>query len=154
LRKSNALFTLKYAGEEHLAIVKDFQWHPYKPEVRHIDFLGVEKGQKTNISVSIVLQGTPAPATITLLETQELEILADPAKLPSEITVDVEGLEAGSQIVAKDIKLPADTELVTDENTVVVTIQAEKKLETAVQTEEGEEETEEEDSKDAKEKEE
>ena len=51
-----------------------------------------------------------------------LSVEADALSIPESFTVSVEGLEAGSQILAKDVTLPSGVTLIADEELLVVNI--------------------------------
>ena len=52
----------------------------------------------------------------------EIDVEADAMSIPDALTISVEGLEAGSQILAKDVELPEGTTLVADEELLVVNV--------------------------------
>ena len=128
----------KEAGTSHLItstgevsgemlIVQDMQVHVVSGELLHIDFKVVEKGQKTEITVPIVLIGK-APAKenkIGLLNFSNEEVVIEtiPSNIPESIEVDITGLaNLGDSIKISDIKLPEGVELVDDEDFTIVSI--------------------------------
>lgn len=122
LKHANALFSIELDGKPTLAIAKDVQREPVKNVIEHVDLLIVKKGEKVAVEVPVVVVGESAPGTIHLVDTQSLQLEAEATHLPAAVEVDIEGAEGGSIITAGDIKLPQGTTLVTDAETIVVTV--------------------------------
>ncbi|WP_370894330.1 50S ribosomal protein L25/general stress protein Ctc [Janibacter sp. GXQ6167] len=139
LKHSNALLTIVIDGDEQLALAKDVQRDPIKPVIEHVDLVVVRKGEKVTVDVAITVEGDAGPETVVTVESQTLEVEAEATNLPESITVSVEGLEAGSQILAGDVTLPQGSTLVTDAETLVVNVSqqvSEEELEAALETDE------------------
>jgi len=122
LKHANALFEIELDGKTTLAIAKDVQREPVKQVIEHVDLLIVKKGEKVAVEVPVVVVGESAPGTIHLVDTQALHLEAEATHLPAAVEVDIEGAEGGTIITAGDIKLPQGTSLVTDAETIVVTV--------------------------------
>ncbi len=108
-------------------LIHDLDMDPVKHIPRHVDFYAIEKGAKVEVAVQIEFVGESAAvrAGANLVKVlHELEVKADAAHLPHEITVDISALEnVGDQIHVRDIKLPQGVELVTDAEEVVAIAQ-------------------------------
>jgi large subunit ribosomal protein L25 len=111
LKHANALFEIELDQRE-----------PVKQVIEHVDLLIVKKGEKVAVEVPVVVVGESAPGTIHLVDTQSLQLEAEATHLPAAVEVDITGAEGGSIITAGDIKLPQGTTLVTDAETIVVTV--------------------------------
>ena len=122
LKNANALLTLVIDGEEQLALAKDVQRDPIKPIIEHVDLVVIRKGEKVSVEVGIHVEGEAAPETVVTVDSNTLEVLADATSIPESLVVSVEGLEAGSQVKAADVTLPAGVELVSDPETLVVNV--------------------------------
>lgn len=118
----NALLTMEFEGVEKLALVKDVQRDPIRPEIKHIDLVRVKRGEKVVVDVTVVTVDEAAPETLVNIEAQTLSIEVEATNIPELIEISVEGLEAGTQILASDVKLPAGATLNTDPETLVVNI--------------------------------
>ncbi len=109
-------------------LIHDLDMDPVKHIPRHVDFYAIEKGAKVEVAVQIEFVGESAAvkAGANLVKVlHELEVKADAAHLPHEITIDISVLEnVGDQIHVRDIKLPTGVELVTDAEEVVAIAQA------------------------------
>ena len=122
LKHSNALFSIELEGKAQLAIAKDVQRDPVRNVIEHVDLLIVTKGEKVSVEVPVHVVGESAPGTIHLVDLQTLAIEAEATHLPESIEVSIEGLEAGSQILAGDVKLPQGTTLTADAELLVVSV--------------------------------
>ena len=122
LKHSNALFTITVDGDDMLAIVRDVQRDPVRQVIEHVDLLLVNRGEKVTVEVNVVVVGEPAPSTMHVLERQTLSIAADATNLPESVEIDVTGLVAGAVVHAKDVALPAGSELLTDPDADIVLV--------------------------------
>lgn len=123
LRRANAILDLQLdGGASQLALVKDVQKDPLRQIIEHIDLIVLRKGERVHVDVSVHVTGESAPETIVDLDAKWISIEALATKIPQNVVVDVEGLEAGTQIFAKDIVLPEGSVLVTDPDVLVVAI--------------------------------
>ncbi|KFD43205.1 50S ribosomal protein L25/general stress protein Ctc [Cellulosimicrobium composti] len=122
LKHSNALFSIELEGKAQLAITKDVQRDPVRNVIEHVDLLIVKKGEKVAVDVPVVVTGESAPGTIHLVDLQTLAIEAEATHLPESIEVSIEGLEAGSQVLAGDVTLPQGATLTADPELIVVSV--------------------------------
>ena len=124
LKQSNALLTIVIDGKEQLALAKDVQRDPIKPVIEHIDLVIVNKGEKVTVDVNVHLEGEAAPETLVNTDHSSLQLEVLATDIPESITVSVEGLKAGTQILAGQVELPEGATLVTDAEALVVNITA------------------------------
>ncbi|MFW0108295.1 50S ribosomal protein L25/general stress protein Ctc [Rothia sp. P6271] len=127
-RQANAILALDIEGEEVLAMIKDIQRHPIRPELQHMDLLIVKRGERVEIEVPVQVEGEVAQGAVANLEETVLLVEADALKSPDAIIVDIEGREAGNHVLAGDIKLPADVTLVADAELLVVNVSEPEEL--------------------------
>lgn len=123
----SSVVTLKTSEGDHDALIQAIDLDPVTDKVRHVDFYVVEKGKKVKVHVPLEFEGaSPAVKELGALLVKvlhEVEIEAKPADLPHEIVVSIDSLvNLESQILAKDIKLPAGVELITGEDEVVALV--------------------------------
>lgn len=140
LKQANVLLTLSIEGEDdQLALPKAIQRNPLRGTVEHVDLVVVRRGEKVVVDVPVVTTGEVASGAVLTVEQPTLSVRAEATHLPSEITVDVEGLEAGSTVAAGEIPMPTGTELVTDPEAAVVVVAApQAEVESAGEGAEGE----------------
>jgi len=126
LRTPNVLISLDIDGKANeLAIPKSVQRDPLKGFLEHVDLLLVKRGEKVTVEVPVQAEGELA-AGGNLLEhvLAALPVEAEATHIPEALTVSVEGLEAGSSVLAKDVKLPAGVTLAVEEDAVVLQVLA------------------------------
>ena len=124
LKTSNALLTIVLDGKDQLALAKDVQRDPIKPVIEHIDLVVVRKGEKVVVDVPVHVEGDAAPETVVTPGSNSLELEVEATHIPESVTVSVEGLKAGTQILAGQVELPAGAVLVTDPEALVVNVTA------------------------------
>jgi large subunit ribosomal protein L25 len=114
-----SILEMELAGQVHKVLLRDVQYHPFKPLVLHIDFQRVD--EKTRLRKKVPLhfinaETSPAVKTdkcvVNHVATEvEIECLA--IQLPEHITVDLGEVVKGQSVHANDVKLPAGVKLVT-----------------------------------------
>ncbi len=124
LKHANALLTIVIEGKEQLALAKDVQRDPIKPVIDHIDLVIVKKGEKVTVDVPVHLEGEAGPETVVTTDHTTLSLEVEATAIPESVTVSVEGLQAGTQILAGQVQLPAGASLVTDAEALVVNVTA------------------------------
>ncbi len=116
----NQVFTIDVAGTgATLALPKAIQRDPVKDTYEHIDLIIVKRGEKIQVDVPITLVGEAARNTLIMNESTTLAVVAEAMHLPSGFDVSIEGLEAGAQVTAGDVKLPVGTELAVEPDFVI-----------------------------------
>jgi large subunit ribosomal protein L25 len=121
---SNAVLSLELGSGSELALTKTVTTHPIKNYIEHVDLLLVQRGEKVTIDVPVTLVGEAAAATLVTQELSTIQVEADALNLPEHIEVSLTGKQAGTQIHASDIELPAGTSLVTDADALVAAVNA------------------------------
>ncbi|MET1051396.1 MAG: 50S ribosomal protein L25/general stress protein Ctc [Mycetocola sp.] len=122
IRKSNAVLELDIDGEQSLALVKDVQKDPVLRIIEHLDLIVVIKGEKVTVDIPVHLEGESAPGTVHYVDATTLSVEAEATHIPENVVVSIEGLEAGAQILAKDVKLPSGSSLLSDPELLVVAV--------------------------------
>ncbi|HEU5241404.1 MAG TPA: 50S ribosomal protein L25/general stress protein Ctc [Ornithinibacter sp.] len=124
LKTSNALLTIVLDGKEQLALAKDVQRDPIKPVIEHVDLVIVKKGEKVVVDVPVHLEGDAAAETVVTTDHTSLQLEVEATNIPESLTVSVEGLTAGTQVLAGEVGLPSGATLVTDPEALVVNVTA------------------------------
>ena len=143
---TNAVLSLDISGKEQLALTKAIVMHPIKRTITHADLIIVRRGEKVTVAVNVVVEGEAASGTLVTQDASTIEIEAEALSIPESLTVSVEGVEEGTQILASEIELPNGVTLVSDPETLVVNVVAAptaEDLDTEGSGEEGEAEGEE-----------
>jgi len=130
LRKANQVLDLDISGKSQLALVKDVQKDPVRQIIEHLDLIVVRKGEKVTVDVPVHVEGEAAAGTTAAQDANTISLEAEATHIPERIIVSIDGLEAGTQILAKDLSLPEGSILISDPDTLVinVTAQAEQDL--------------------------
>lgn len=123
LREANALLQIEIPGQKpQLALPKQVQRDPIKGFIEHVDLLIVKRGEKVTVDVALVTVGEAARETVVVIENPTVSVLAEATDIPTEIEVSIEGLEAGTQILLGDLKLPQGAEIAGDPEALAVNI--------------------------------
>ncbi|VEG29700.1 50S ribosomal protein L25/general stress protein Ctc [Actinomyces howellii] len=132
----NALVELDIDGEVLLAIAKDVQRHPIRPGIQHVDFLLVNRNERVEVEVPVVVVGDAEPGTLHMIELAHVIVSAPAVSIPESIEVDVTGVAGGAAIRMADIPLPAGVTAVTDAEADVVNVAEGKAVASEVAAEE------------------
>ena len=124
LRTANALLSIDVDGNSQLALPKQVQRDPLKHTIEHVDLVLVRRGELVTVDVAIHVEGEAAPETMVVVDHNSVPIEADATAIPTQIVVSIEGLAAGTQILASDLKLPEGSTLGMDPDALIVNITA------------------------------
>lgn len=122
LRVANALLSIDIEGKSQLALPKQVQRDPIKGLIEHVDLLLVRRGEKVTVDIPLHVEGEAGPDTLVVVENSTISIEAEATHLPQQIVVSIEGLEAGSQILASDLELPSGSALAVEPDQLIVNI--------------------------------
>jgi large subunit ribosomal protein L25 len=112
------VLTIDVDGNKETVVLRDTQWHAFKPQVLHIDFQRVAADQKLHLKVPLHFVGDDVSPAVKLggciisHVVNEIDVQCLPKDLPEFVEVDLSALEAGQSVHASQIKLPAGVELV------------------------------------------
>jgi len=138
---ANALLELSIEGSSQLALTKAVQIDPIRRVIEHIDFVAVRRGEKVTVDVPVHLSGDAAPETLVVTENNTVQIEAEATNIPEHIEISIEGLPAGTQILAGQLDLPEGSTLLVDPETLIVNVteqQSEEALEAELEEAEAE----------------
>lgn len=116
-------------------IIKEFQKHPTKEEVLHIDFIEIHAGEKLSTHIPIHVKGKSvgvAKGGILEHALRELYIECLPQDIPSDIIVDITDLDIGNSVHVRDLQLGENVKVLTPVDTTVVSVAVLKKVEEEV----------------------
>jgi large subunit ribosomal protein L25 len=117
--------------------VKDVQKNPVLQIIEHIDLIIVRQGEKVHVEVPVHTTGEPAAGTVADVDAKTLNLEVEATHIPENVVVDIEGLEEGTQILAKDIALPRGASLISEADLLVINVHGERT--TSIGEEEAEE---------------
>jgi large subunit ribosomal protein L25 len=124
LKHSNALISLELSSGTQLALPKDVQRDPVRNVIEHVDLVIVRRGEKVTVDVPLHVTGSPAGDALAMSELNTLSLQVEATAIPEAVEVSVEGAEAGTQIHAGQIQLPAGATLAGDAEAVAVIVSA------------------------------
>lgn len=90
----------------HHAVLKDYQQHPVRGTITHVDFHEVRLDQPIQATVVVQLVGEAPGAKVggvVQQVTRELRVEALPSAIPEHIEVDLGGLELGESLRLQDV---------------------------------------------------
>jgi len=117
---ANALLTIVVEGKSQLALPKQVQRDPIKGFLEHLDLIVVKRGEKVTVEVPVHVVGDPAPETMVITEHGTVAVEAEATHIPEFIEVDLEGAGVGTQVLARDLKVPSGSKVHLDEETLIV----------------------------------
>jgi large subunit ribosomal protein L25 len=115
----SSLLDMELAGKTEQVLLRDYQMHPFRPIVMHIDFQRVDATTKISKKVPIHYvneENSVAVKTdgcVVNHVVNELNIQCLASQLPEFISVDLGELTKGQSLHVSDIKLPAGIKVVT-----------------------------------------
>ncbi len=133
VRKQNTVLSVTIEGEAGAqsrsvhALVKEYQLHPIRREITHVDLLAIDPNKEVNADVPLEFIGKPAGAINggqIRIVMRKLEVRAKPSDIPVTLTVDVSPLEIGDVIHVSGVTLPTGVAVVTGRDLAVVTCAA------------------------------
>jgi len=125
-----SILDMEIEGKSQQVLLRDFQMHPFKQNILHVDFQRVAADKKIHMKVPLHFineENSPGVKTSGGLVSHvlnEIEISCLPKDLPEFIEVDLKDLAAGHSFHVADLKLPAGVQAITHrgENPTVATI--------------------------------
>ena len=148
VKKNNTLLELTLekdgAAQKTIpAMVWDFQVHPTKQNVTHVDFKAIDTTKPMNAKVPVELVGRAKGSVdggIVSWERREATIKAKPTDIPSTLQLDISSMEIGGALHLSDIVLPDNVTFISSTKLTVCTCiapRAEKVAVVATEAEDG-----------------
>lgn len=113
-----SILTLDLDGKKEQVLLRDYQLHPVRNTIQHIDFQRVSASEKIHVKVPLhfinedVAPGVKLGGGIISHILTEADVSCLPKDLPEFIEVDLATLEAGHSVHLSEIKLPKGVEFV------------------------------------------
>ena len=95
-------------------LIKEVQWDTFAHEPLHVDLARVDLDERVQVTVPLVLRGTPEGVKdggVVQQTATEVEIEVAAGRMPDEIRVSVISLAVGETIRMSDLELPEGAEL-------------------------------------------
>lgn len=113
-----SLITLVIGKKKQTVLLKDYQLHPFKAQIYHIDFKRVNENEDLIVSVPLefinaeTCDGVKIDGGMVNYVMNSLEVQCLPKYLPSKLVVDLQSLRSSHSIVASNIILPKNVKAV------------------------------------------
>jgi len=128
----SSILEMELAGKSEQVLLRDYQMHPFRPIVLHIDFQRVDATTKVVKKVPLHFvneENSPAVKTDSCVVNHvvtELRISCLASQLPEFLTVDLGHLSKGQTLHVNDIKLADGIKVMTQgkPNPVIVSVSA------------------------------
>lgn len=126
-----SILTMEMDGGKQTVLLRDFQMHPFRQLVLHVDFQRVAADQKIHMKVPLhfinadVAPGVKLSHGLVSHVMNEVDVVCLPTNLPEFIEVDLKDLTAGHSIHLSELKAPEGVEFAAvtkGEDATVVTI--------------------------------
>lgn len=112
-----SILTLTRGDVSQPVVVKDFQRHPSRRQVLHLDFLRIREDEKISLNVPLRYMGADVAVGVreqggeVSVQLTEVEVSCLPKDLPEYIEVDISELELNQRLHLTDIEIPEGVEL-------------------------------------------
>jgi len=132
-----SILEMNLNGEKFQALLRDYQMHPWKKQVVHVDFQRVDKNRKIHMRVPLHFQnadiapGVKTGGGVVQHTLNAIDIQCLPDDLPAFIEVDLKDLELNESLHVMELTLPKGVEPVAKlkkENPSVVSIHVPKEI--------------------------
>jgi len=128
----SSILEMELAGKTEQVLLRDYQFHPFRPIVLHIDFQRVDATTKVTKKVPLhFIKEDESPAVkidkcVVNHVVTELRIQCLASQLPEFLTVDLGTLARGQSLHVNDITLPSGIKVMTQgkPNPVLVSVSA------------------------------
>jgi large subunit ribosomal protein L25 len=125
LKTPNALLRIEgLPGRAGLALPKAVQRDPIKGAIEHVDLIEVRRGEKVTVEIPVRVTGDVFPGGLLDQQMVQIAVEAEATHLPDGVDVDVDGMEIGTSVHAKDLALPEGSALQVDPEALVLHVLA------------------------------
>ena len=130
-----SILDMTVEGANYPVLLRDFQMHPFKSQVLHVDFQRVDKNKKIHMKVPLhfmnaeICVGVKEGGGVVQHIMNDIEIQCLPDDLPEYIEIDLAALALGHSLHIAELKMPTGVEpiaRVKHDNPAVVTVQIPK----------------------------
>jgi len=139
----NSIFKVSFDSGQKNVMIKEFQSDPVTDELLHVDLIQIAMDKMIRVTVPILLTGeavgVKSEGGFVEFATREIEVECLPGNIPEQISVDISPLHLHQSIKVEDLTPPENVEIISDENTMIVLIEAPTKEEIVEEVEAEEE---------------
>ena len=128
------LIDLDVEGKIEQVFVKDYQTHPVNEMLQHLDFYRVLQDEKLCTRIVVYIEGKAEGVKnggIMEVFLTEVPYETFPKYLTEFLTIDISHLQIGDSLHVSDVKLPPDSKILMDPQTVICHVTHQAKEEAA-----------------------
>lgn len=113
----SSILDLNVDGKVQKVLVRDWQKHPFKQLMMHMDFLRIDENQAVRVNVPLHFlnqeksSAAKTSGVVVSHNLTEVEVLCLPKDLPEFIELDLSDLKEGDIVHLSQLKLPANVEI-------------------------------------------
>ncbi len=122
LHHGERLFELDVDGQVQNVLVKDVQYDAMQQVVLHVDLARVDLDERVEVTVPLVLRGTPAGLAeggVMHQQAAEIDLECAVRQIPEDIRVPINDMKIGDMLHMRDVKLPEGITLLSDPEAIV-----------------------------------
>jgi len=132
-----SILEMSLGGEKFQALLRDYQMHPWKKQVLHVDFQRVDKNRKIHMLVPLhflnaeIAPGVKTGGGVVQHTMNAIDIQCLPDDLPAFIEVDLKDMELNDTLHVMELAMPKGVEPVAKlkkENPSVVSVHVPKEI--------------------------
>jgi large subunit ribosomal protein L25 len=124
-----SILTLNLDGKKESVLLRDYQMHPVRNNIQHIDLQRIDENKKLSVKIPFhflnedVAPGVKLEGGVVSHIMVDVDISCLPKDLPTYIEVDLVNLSIGDSIHLSEIKAPEGVELtaLSEENDPIIT---------------------------------
>jgi large subunit ribosomal protein L25 len=111
-----SILDMSVEGNKERVLLRDFQMHPWRPIVLHVDFQRIDPNKKIHMRVPLhfvnedVSEGVKTQGGVITHAMTELEIQCLPDKLPEFVAVDLKAMKLNDIYHVNDLTMPEGVE--------------------------------------------
>ena len=119
----NTLFNVTANGESALVMIVDWQRHPLRENLLHLDLKRIDPNERLTVKIPVITKGeargVKEQGGIFEIVNREVEIECLPDEIPEGFTVDVSGFMLGHNLRASELPLSGSMKLVSNPDVVL-----------------------------------
>ena len=124
---ATTIICLDVEGTKLNALIKDTEYDIISNKNLHVDFHALDDDQKIRKILKIQTTGTPLGVReggFLLSTGASVKIECTPKDLPARVVVDIDGLKIGESLLIKDLQSAKGIKVLSDPETVIVSVRA------------------------------
>ena len=120
--------TIKVGGQSHQVLPRDYQLHPVRDTIQHVDFLRISRNTIVTVEIPVHFENEDECEGLTRggvlnIVRHTVEVNCPANSIPDSFTVDLKGYDLGDSINISSVALPEGVEpTITDRDFTIATI--------------------------------